>query len=97
MEFEEGPTATISHALVGEIVLSDETDLAEQLREAMRESEWSVNQISKGAGIAQSRLNDFYGVQKSLSLENASKLAAFFGMRLTKPKHKPKPKRKKRN
>lgn len=70
----------------------DHPDIEEQLRGAVLESEWSVYAIAKRSGIPQSRLSDFKN-GRTLSLENAGKLAAFFGMRFTKPKHKPKPDR----
>lgn len=51
------------------------------------EAGWSLNQIAVVSGVPQPRLQDWYtGRQKSLSLAHVERLAAHFGMTLTKPR-----------
>ena len=58
--------------------------ISDQLREAMQGYE-SINRVAKDSGISQPILHRFYHGERDLRLETADKLAAFFGMRLTKP------------
>lgn len=58
--------------------------ISDQLREAMQGYE-SINRVAVDSGISQPILHRFYHRERDLRLETADKLAAFFGMRLTKP------------
>ena len=62
--------------------------LADQLRQAVLDSGLSVYRIAKDSGVPQSALQRFITGHRDLRLETASKLAAYFGMRLTKPQSK---------
>ena len=63
--------------------------LQDQLRQAVEESDLSLYAIAKGAEIAYPVLYRFAAGQRDLTLRTASRLAEFFGMRLTRPR-KPK-------
>lgn len=60
--------------------------ISDQLREAVRGSGLSIYAAAKGAGVSEPSLNRFMRGKRSLTLESADKLAAFFEMRLTRPK-----------
>jgi len=64
----------------------DQADLAEQLRDAIRESGYSINSLANVWGIPQPVLSRFVSGQRGIGMDNANKIAAAFGMRLTKPK-----------
>ena len=64
------------------------SDIITQLRDTIEASDLSIYALAKAADVPQSRLSDFKNHRGKLSLENAAKLATFFGMRLTKPKKK---------
>lgn len=61
-------------------------DLAEQLRDAIRASGLSTRDLARRSGVAQPVLSRFLSGQRDLTLRSASKVAAVFGMRWTKPK-----------
>ena len=59
--------------------------MTDQLRAAVLASGLSINHIAKGAGIPQPVLQRFIsGARDNLRLDTAEKLAAYFGMHLTK-------------
>ena len=60
--------------------------LQDQLRQAVQDSGRSLYAIAKGAGIAYPVLYRFASGERDLTLETASRLADYFGMRLTRPK-----------
>jgi len=60
--------------------------ISEQLRAAVAGSGLSIYAVAKGAGIAEPCLNRFMRRKRGLTLETADKLAAFFTMRLTRPR-----------
>ena len=60
-------------------------DIAEQLQQAVRDSEWSLNSLAKGAGIPQSNLHRFANGEQRISLTAAARLAELFQMRLSEP------------
>ena len=60
--------------------------LQDQLREAVENSGLSLYRIAKGSGIAYQVLHRFANGQRDLTLETATKLADYFGMRQTRPK-----------
>ena len=60
--------------------------IIDQLRDAVRNSEWSLNAISKSTGIAYPALHRFINHDAHIRLENAAIIAELFGMRLTKAK-----------
>ena len=60
--------------------------LADQLRGAIRDSGYSINSLADVMGIPQPVLSRFVNGHRSISMGNAEKIAAAFGMRLTKPK-----------
>jgi predicted transcriptional regulator len=59
--------------------------IQDQLRDAIANSEKSLNAIAKESGIPQPMLYNFMQ-GKDIRLETAAKLADYFGMRLTVPK-----------
>jgi plasmid maintenance system antidote protein VapI len=61
-------------------------DLDGQLRSAIVESGLSHYQLAKETGISQPIITRFANGDRSISLATASKLATFFGMRLSGPK-----------
>jgi plasmid maintenance system antidote protein VapI len=66
--------------------------LQDQLREAVKQSGLSLYRIAKDSGVVYQVLHRFASGERDLTLETATKLADYFGMRLTRPKR---PKRKK--
>ena len=61
--------------------------LADQIRQAVDQSEWSLNSIAKEAGVPQPVLHRFiHGDRDDIRLSTADKLCQLFGMKLTKPK-----------
>ena len=56
------------------------------LRKAVRDSGLTTYAIGKGAGIPLPVLYRFVSGERDLTLETASKLADYFGMRLTRPR-----------
>jgi len=59
--------------------------MTDQLRNAVRDSGLSINHIAIGAGIPQPVLQRFIsGERENIRLDTADRLAAYFGMRLTK-------------
>ena len=56
-----------------------------QLRQAVEDSEISLYRIAKDSGVAYQVLHRFARGERDLTLETASKLADYFGMRLTRP------------
>lgn len=64
--------------------------LADQLREAVKESGLSVYRIAKDSGVSQAVLQRFIaGDRENIRLDTADKLASYFSMRFTAPR-KPK-------
>jgi len=60
--------------------------LQDQLRRAVEDSGLTLYRIAKGSGIAYQVLHRFARGERDLTLETASKLADYFGMRLTRPR-----------
>jgi plasmid maintenance system antidote protein VapI len=60
--------------------------LQNQFKKAVEDSGLSLYAIAKGAGIAYPVLYRFVNGERDLTLETATKLADFFGMKLTRPK-----------
>ena len=60
--------------------------LQDQLRQAVRDSGLTLYAIAKGSGIAYPVLYRFANEQRDLTLETASRLTDYFGMRLTRPR-----------
>jgi plasmid maintenance system antidote protein VapI len=60
--------------------------LQDELRRAVQDSGLTLYRIAKGSGIAYQVLHRFANGERDLTLETASKLADYFGMRLTRPK-----------
>ena len=60
--------------------------LQDQLRQAVQDSGLTLYAIAKGAGIAYPVLYRFASGERDLTLQTASRLTDFFGMRLTRPK-----------
>ena len=60
-------------------------NIAEQLKQAVRDSEWSLNSIAKASGILQSGLYRFVDDERGLSLDAACRLAELLKMELTDP------------
>jgi len=60
--------------------------LQDQLRQAIQDSGLSLYRIAKGSGIAYQVLHRFASGERDLTLETATKLADYFGMKLTRPR-----------
>jgi plasmid maintenance system antidote protein VapI len=60
--------------------------LQDQLRQAIEDSGLTLYRIAKGSGIAYQVLHRFARGERDLTLETATKLADYFGMRLTRPR-----------
>lgn len=60
--------------------------LQDQLRQAVQDSGLSLYAIAKGSGIAYPVLYRFASGERDLTLQTASRLADYFGMRLTRPR-----------
>ena len=60
--------------------------LQDQFRQAIADSGLSLYRVAKGSGIAYQVLHRFRRGERDLTLETASRLADFFGMRLTRPR-----------
>ena len=58
--------------------------ISEQLRDAIKDY-GSVYVVARVSGISQSALNRFATGERGLQLDTAERLAAFLGMRLTRP------------
>lgn len=50
------------------------------------EAGWNLNQIARESGVGQPQLHKWWTGGGSLNLVNVERLAAHFGMTLTKPK-----------
>jgi len=60
--------------------------MTDQLRAAVHDSGFSINHIATGANIPQPVLQRFIsGERQNIRLDTADRLAAYFGMRLTRP------------
>ena len=60
--------------------------LQDELRRAVQDSGLTLYRIAKGSGIAYQVLHRFARGERDLTLETASRLADYFGMRLTRPR-----------
>ncbi len=60
--------------------------LHDQLRQAVADSGLSLYRIAKDSGVAYPVLYRFARGERDLTLETASRLADFLGMRLTRPR-----------
>jgi transcriptional regulator with XRE-family HTH domain len=56
--------------------------LKQQLREAIRDSGQSLQQLGKACGIGADRLSRFVRDERGISLDAAEKLCTFLGLRL---------------
>ena len=60
--------------------------LQDQLRQAIQNSGLSLYRIAKESGVAYQVLHRFARGERDLTLETATRLADYFGMRLTRPR-----------
>ena len=60
--------------------------LQDQLRQAIENSGLTLYRIAKDSGIAYQVLHRFARGERDLTLETATRLADYFGMRLTRPR-----------
>lgn len=60
--------------------------LQDQLRQAIQDSGLTLYRVAKDSGVADQVLRRFASGERDLTLETASKLAEYFGMRLTRAK-----------
>ena len=60
--------------------------LQDQLRQAIEDSGLTLYRIAKDSGVAYQVLHRFARGERDLTLETATKLADYFGMRLTRPR-----------
>ena len=60
--------------------------LQDQLRQAIENSGLSLYRIAKDSGVAYQVLHRFARGERDLTLETATRLADYFGMRLTRPR-----------
>lgn len=58
-------------------------DIADALREAIRASGQSANEIAKACGVPQTTLSRFLRGE-DMSIHRAAKIAAYLGLRITK-------------
>jgi plasmid maintenance system antidote protein VapI len=61
-------------------------DLTDQLRDAIETSGATLYRIAKDSGVPYVVLHRFASGERQIKLDTAAKLAAYFGMRLTKPR-----------
>ena len=66
-------------------IMSQSPDICDQLRAAVRESEWSLHAISQAAGIDYSSLYKWMKCERRLRLDSFTRLAKVFQMELTAP------------
>ncbi len=62
--------------------------ISDQLREAIQ-GYGSVYRVAKDSGVSQPVVQRFVSGERDLRLQTADRLAAFFGMELTRPQRKP--------
>jgi plasmid maintenance system antidote protein VapI len=60
--------------------------LQDQLRQAIADSGLTLYRVAKGSGVAYQVLHRFARGERDLTLETATRLADYFGMRLTRPR-----------
>ena len=60
--------------------------LQDQLRQAIADSGLTLYRIAKDSGIVSQVLYRFASGERDLTLETASRLTEYFGMRLTRPR-----------
>src|SRR5437867_2822857 len=65
--------------------------IPEQIRQAIRESGRSLNQLAQACGIDSGRLSRFMRGERDLTLDGASQLCEVLGIRLTDPSGTEKP------
>jgi transcriptional regulator with XRE-family HTH domain len=63
-----------------------EPDLIEQLRQAVRESGLSLNEIARRSGVDQGQLSRFMRGERTIEMPTAARMCAALGLRLTKNK-----------
>ncbi len=66
--------------------MSRRQTLADQLRSAIRSSGLSVYRIALDTGVSQPVITRFVNGKRTVTLETADALAAYFNMRLTAPR-----------
>lgn len=66
------------------------TTIADQLKNAIRESGKTVNALAVEAGVPQPVLHRFVKGERDLTLTTVQKLADYFGLRLVGRSRKPK-------
>ncbi len=59
--------------------------LTEQLQEAIRSHKGTPYEVCKATGVPSPTMSRFLSGKRSITLPTAEKLAAFFGMRFTRP------------
>ena len=60
--------------------------LQDQLRQAIKDSGLTLYRIAKDSGVVYQVLHRFARGERDLTRETATKLADYFGMRLTRPR-----------
>lgn len=56
--------------------------IVEQLQQAIRDSEFSLNELGRRTGVSQGQLSRFLRGDRTLTLPAAAKVCAFFGLEL---------------
>ena len=69
---------------------TDSPDVAEQLREAIRNCGLSLNKLAEATGVHKAQLSRFLRAEQSLTLKVAGKLCIYLGLRLAGPALEPK-------
>jgi len=69
--------------------MATKTPLTDALRKAILDSGLSLLRIADEAGVERASLSRFVAGKRSLRLDMADKLAAYFGMTLTPTDNKP--------
>jgi transcriptional regulator with XRE-family HTH domain len=65
--------------------------MVEQLRNAIRSSGQSLNQLSKVCGVGKDRISRFLRGERDLTFVGASRIAEALGIELKVPEHAPAP------
>jgi transcriptional regulator with XRE-family HTH domain len=64
------------------------TYLEQQLRDAFRQSGWSIYRLAKDSGVSQPVVSRFVNEKRGITLATASKLAEVLGLELVSKKKK---------
>jgi ribosome-binding protein aMBF1 (putative translation factor) len=75
-------------AAVQEATMTSDSDLAQQLRDAIEAIGMTPYALAKASGVDDAVVYRFLAGQRDLTLDTASRIAAVVGVRLTKPRRR---------